>query len=103
MGIPKQWLDYPCEDYFASPFAHDGFWDESVQHWVIEPAERVDEDIEAEFLQVGRPGVDSIGFGYRKGHPGLWAFHRMVDRDFQYIAPTVNELFAAWNNGKTFL
>ena len=53
------------------------------------------EDADAEFLQVGRPGFDSIGFGYRVGQQGLWAFHRMVNREFQYLAPSVREFLEA--------
>lgn len=53
--VPKQWREYPCEDYFSSPLAVGGYWSESGQLWLIEPAERVEEDTEAEFLQVGRP------------------------------------------------
>ncbi len=100
MDVPEQWRDYPCEDYFASPLANEGYWDEAAQLWLIEPAERVEEESEAEFLQVGRAGVDSIGFGYRKGHLGFWAFHRIVDREFQYLAPTVNEFIAGWCGGE---
>ena len=100
MDVPERWRGYPCEDYFSSPLAHQGYWDEQAQLWLIEPADRVEEDTEAEFLQVGRPGVDSIGFGYRKGQPGLWAFHRIVDREFQLLAPTVTEFLAGWHAGE---
>jgi hypothetical protein len=68
--------------------------------WLIEPSERVEEDAEAEFLQVGRPGVDSIGFDYRKGQPGFWAFHHMVDREFQYLAQSVQEFLNEWFAGR---
>ncbi len=54
----------------------------------------------AEFLRVGRPGVDSIGFGYRKEQPGFWAFHPMVDRDFQYLAASIQEFLAGWFAGR---
>ena len=27
------------------------------------------------------PGVDSIGFGYRKGQPDFWALHWMVGEE----------------------
>jgi hypothetical protein len=100
MNIPDRWRDYPCEDYFFSPLAVDGFWDEPSQLWLIEPAERVVEERETEFLQVGRPGFDSIGFGYRKDIPGFWAFHRMVDRDFQFLASTIQDFLEGWFAGR---
>jgi hypothetical protein len=65
----------------------------------MEPVERIEEDIEAEFLQIGRPGVDNIGFGYRKSEAGFWAYHRMADREFQYLASTVQEFLAGWFSG----
>jgi hypothetical protein len=99
MDIPHQWRDYPCEDYFSSPLAIHGYWDGEAKLWVIETAQRVEEDPKAEFLQVGRPGVDSIGFGYRKRHPGLWAYHRMELR-FQYLAETVVQLLDGWLSGR---
>jgi hypothetical protein len=99
MKIPHQWCGYPCDDYFSSPLAMQGYWDEPGQLWLIEPAERVEEDLQAEFLQVGRPGVDSIGFGYRKGEPGFWAYHRMVDTEFQFLAPSVQQFLEGWLNG----
>jgi hypothetical protein len=100
MEIPEQWRGYPCDDYFSSPFPTEGYWDESSQLWLIEPANRVHEEGEAEFLQIGRPGVDSIGFGYRKGHSGFWAFHRMTDREFQYLAASIKEFIAGWDSGQ---
>src|SRR5581483_8667885 len=77
MDLPARWRDYPCADYFSSPFAETGLWDRGAEFWVIEPAQKVEEEAEIEFLQVGRPGVDSIGFGYRKGQPGFWAYDPM--------------------------
>ena len=100
MDVPERWRDYPCLDYFSSPLAVTGSWSEPDQLWLIEPAERVEEEGEAEFLQVGRPGVDSIGFGYGKGLPGFWAYHRMIDRDFQLLAPTVQQFLDDWHGGR---
>lgn len=100
MGVPAQWRDYPCEDYFSSLFATDGYWYEPGRLWLIEPADRVEEEAGAEFLQVGRPGVDSIRFGYRKGLSGFWAFHRMGKREFQYLAPSVQEFMEGWFAGR---
>jgi hypothetical protein len=100
MEVPAKWHDYTCNDYFSSHLAVDGYWDASGQLWLIEPCDRVEEDSEAEFLQVGRPGVDSIGFGYCKGHPGFWAYHRMVDPRFQYLAPSIYEFLEGWFAGR---
>lgn len=98
MDVPHQWRDYPCEDYFSSALSVDGYWDEAGQLWLIEPAERIAEENEAEFLQIGRAGVDSIGFGYRKDHPGLWAYHRMESR-FQYLGETATQFLDGWLSG----
>ena len=103
MEVPEQWRHYQCEDYFASAFATTGFWDEPSQLWVIEPADRVEEDREEQFLQVGSPGVDGISFGYRKGMPGFWAFRQVVDREFQYLVPTIQEFLTAWFAGRIIL
>jgi hypothetical protein len=99
METPQQWREYPCEDYFASPLASQGYWDEPGQFWYIEPAKRVEEHPEVQFLQVGSAGVDSIGFGYRKGQPGFWALHRMEGDRFQYLAPTVLQFLDGWLAG----
>jgi hypothetical protein len=99
MDVPEHWGPYSCADYYSSQLAAHGYWDEPGQLWTIEPAERVEEDAEAEFLQVGRPGCDNIGFGYRRGQPGLWAYHRM-ERRFQYLAPSVQLLLDGWLSGK---
>lgn len=99
MDVPEQWRDFPCDDYYSSSFATEGYWHKAGQLRLIEPAEHVHEDQDAEFLQVGRLGVDSIGLGYRKGQPGFWAFHRTVDRDFQYLAPSIQEFLDGWLGG----
>lgn len=93
------WPSYDCEDYLSSELAQNGYWDAQNQLWVIEPAARVQEDAESNFLEVGRPGVDNIGFGYRKGESGFWAYHRMVDQHFQYLAPTVTQFLEQWLSG----
>jgi hypothetical protein len=100
MEMPEQFRGYPCGEYFSSPLAGEGYWDEPGQVWLIEPSGRAEEDAEAEFLQVGRPGVDSIGFGYRKGQPGFWAFHRMEGGRFQYLAPSVHLFLEGWFSGR---
>lgn len=100
MDVPPRWREYPCSDYFSSSLAGDGYWDEPGQLWLIEPCERVEEELEACFLQIGRPGVDGIGFGYRKCQPGFWAMHRMEGDEFQYLAPTVQEFLDGWFAGR---
>ena len=100
MGVPERWSGYPCSDYFSSSLAATGYWDDPGQIWYIEPAERIEEESEAEFLQVGRPGVDSIGFGYRKGRPGFWAYYRMIDVRFEWLAPTVQDFLEGWLAGR---
>jgi hypothetical protein len=100
MDVPDVWRGYFCNDYFSSSLASDGFWDEPSKLWLIDPCERVEEEPEAEFLQVGRAGVDSIGFGYRKGQTGFWALHRMEGRKFQYLAASVQEFLDGWFAGR---
>jgi len=100
MDAPPEWADYLCDEYFSSPLSVDGHWDESAQLWLIEPSTRIEEDDRVEFLQVGRPGVDEIGFGYRKGLDGFWAFHRMADLRFQYLAPSIHEFLDGWYAGR---
>jgi len=96
MRIPEQWRDYPCQDYFSSRLAAEGHWDEHAQLWLIEPAERLEEEDEIEFLQVGRAGVDGVAFGYRKGDRGFWAFYRNGHPDFQFLAPTIQQFLRNW-------
>jgi hypothetical protein len=100
MDVPERWRNYPCEDYFSSSLATDGYWDDSGQLWLIEPSERVEEEAEAEFLQVGRPGVDSTGVGYRRGKPGSRALRRIEGYEFQHLAPSVQEFLAGWFAGR---
>ena len=99
MKIPEHYSHYPCHDYFSSSLASEGLWDEQAQCWTIEPSERVLENASAEFLQVGRPGVDGIGFGYRKEIPGFWAFFPM-ECEFQLLAPTIMRFVDQWNAGE---
>ena len=102
MNISEYCRDYPCEDYFLSTLSEDGYWDEDNQVWCIEPLERIEENVEDEFLQVGRPGVDGIGFGYRQQQPGFWASNPIepIEQRFQYLAPTVQEFLSGWMSGQ---
>jgi hypothetical protein len=98
MKIPHQFTDFRCEDYFEAGYASDGFWSEMEQIWLIEPISEIFITADSEFLQVGRPGVDGIGFGYRRLLDGLWAFHPQESR-FQYVALDVASFVKEWGNG----
>lgn len=86
---------YQCADYLSSAWAEAGLWDEDAQLWLIEPRSRLEEHDQIGFLQVGRPGVDGIGFGYRSGHNGFWAYYPMEQR-FQLLAPSLSEFVKGW-------
>jgi hypothetical protein len=47
------------------------------------------------FLQIGRPGVDGIGFGYRKGQSGIWAYYPL-ENEFIMICSTLDEFIYKW-------
>lgn len=94
----KNWKDYQCSDYFDSPFAEHGWWDEETQFWYIEPARNLRESVNRDFLVIGGPGVDGIEWGYRKGHVGIWA-HYPVDHEFVLIAPSASELRDGYLSG----
>lgn len=96
----REWSAYPCQDYCSSELAREGFWDESNQLWLIEPRDRVEEDPTIGFLQVGRPGVGGIGFGYRRHHPGFWACHRSEGGEFQYLGPSIRHFLEDWLAGR---
>ncbi|MBI3864294.1 MAG: hypothetical protein HY290_20615 [Planctomycetia bacterium] len=98
-ATPKRWRNYRCDDYFLSQLAVNGYFDESAQQWLIVTAEEVAEDVKAEFLQIGSPGADGIGFGYRNGQPGLWAYHCMTGQEFQWLARTAQQLLDGWMAG----
>ncbi|ODA34206.1 hypothetical protein [Planctopirus hydrillae] len=100
MELTKKWHGYSCDDYVSSPLAKAGYWDEPSQLWLIEPCDRIEEEAKVEFLQVGRPGVDDIGFGYRKGQEGFWAIHRMEGGRFQYLAPSIQTFLDEWFAGQ---
>ena len=70
---PEQWRPFQCDDYFTSEYVRHGYWDEGGQYWYLEPYDRVFENEEAGFLDVGGAGVGGIRFGYRHGHSGVWA------------------------------
>jgi hypothetical protein len=98
MNVPAKWKDYDCADYFQSPLAEHGWWDEGGQYWYIEPAQRVHESAEQEFLIIGGPGVDGIRWGYRKGHPGIWAQYPIED-EFVLLAASASALREGYASG----
>ena len=100
MQIPDKWREYQCQDYFDSALPFEGSWDEHSQVWTIELLEGIEEDTKAEFLQVGRPGVDDTGFGYRKSQQGFWAMYRGAGTgEFKYLAATIQEFLDGWYAG----
>jgi hypothetical protein len=99
MDVPENWRAYNCSDYFASPLSETGWWDPDGQCWFIEPAHRVREDTSREFLIVGRPGVDGIEWGYRRGYPGIWA-HYPIEDQFRLLAESASGLREGYCAGR---
>ena len=99
MKKPEKYKNYHCEDYFLSQKYVNGIYDEPSQLWVIIPAIEVEEDIENEFLVIGRPGFDGLQFGYRKHKKGLWV-HYPIENEFTLLAPNIATLADGWINGK---
>lgn len=89
---------YQCADYLASVWCADGLWDEKSFLWLLEPLSQIEEIDDKGFLQVGRPGVDGIGFGYRLGHDGVWAYYPMDDH-FEFLSPSITEFVKGWQAG----
>jgi hypothetical protein len=100
--IPAEWGDYPCSDYFSSLWSVGGYYEVESQIDLIVPLEEIVELAGFEFLSIGRPGVDGIEFGYRKGQPGLWAFYP-IGSEFKWMAPGVRELVDGWCEGRLFV
>ena len=98
MDIPERYQDYECGDYFGFERYLRGIWSESEQLEFIVSAEKVLEHPEIQFLVVGRPGVDGIEFGYRKGQHGIWAFYP-ISREFSLVAPNLDALLDGWRSG----
>jgi hypothetical protein len=95
---PDNLHNYQCADYLDSIFSKYGLWDEASQLWLIEPMGRVEEQSDIGFLQVGRPGVDDIGFGYRRGQPGFWAYYPM-ESTFSLLADSLDDFLKDWAAG----
>jgi hypothetical protein len=99
MLVPEQWRAYSCGEYFSDGWSERGHFDERSQTLVIVPIAEAYEKPEVEFLAIGRSGADGIDFGYRRGHPGLWAFHP-IELEFQFMAFTIEQLVEGWCSGK---
>ncbi len=99
MDVPAAWRDYDCGDYYQSSLSETGWWDGPAQCWYIEPAERVHEDRAHELLVIGRPGVDGIEWGYRRGHRGIWARYP-IDGSFVLLAASAAYLREGYSSGR---
>ena len=90
---------FQCDEYTTFKWAKEGLWDEKAQMWVLEPLARIEELSGVGFLQIGRPGVDGIGFGYRSGTSGFWAYYPSEGR-FALLAPTLAAFVDGWYAGR---
>ena len=97
MTTPAHLREFHCDDYFASPWAEEGYWDEPAQLMLVVPVGEHELRREIDFLVIGRPGVDGIEFGYRRGERGIWAYYP-VERRFAAVAETIADLI---HNGWT--
>lgn len=96
---PDHLHGYHCTEYFSDGWAEKGHYDEVSCYWVVEPFHDLSAEQREGFFAVGGPGVDSIKFGYRYGHHGLWAFYPIF-REFKFLAPSLAELIEGWRAGK---
>ena len=99
MEVPEKWHRYDCEDYFRSPLAEHGWWDDEGQYWYVEPAQRLRENSAREFLVIGGPGVDGIEWGYRRGRQGIWA-HYPIEDEFLLLARSASDLREGYSSGR---
>jgi hypothetical protein len=99
MQIEELQSKYQCDEYFAQNWHQKGYLDEESQTPVIVPFDETFEDANSSFFVMGRSGSDGINFGFRPGHPGLWAYYP-IEQDFKYMAATIEELVAGWISGK---
>ena len=96
--MPKRWQEFGCADYFSSPLAEQGYWNEPSQCWNIWPAKEIYERVDLPFLVIGGPGSNGIEWGYRAGHAGVWA-HLPIDGEFVWLAPTAEAMLQGWLSG----
>lgn len=52
-----------------------------------------------DFLVIGRPGVDGIEFGYRRGMDGIWAYFPML-QEWTRVAESTADLVDGWYGGR---
>lgn len=102
METPAHLQAFCCDDYFASPWAERGYWDEASQLLVVLPASDLEVRSAIDFLVVGRPGVDGIEFGYRRATAGVWAYYP-IGREFVQVADTTRDLVERWKAGRIIL
>jgi hypothetical protein len=93
---------YACADYLTSKWSQDGLYDVAAQVWLIESADKAVLHGDVNFLEVGRPGVDGIAFGYRRGESGVWAYYPYEKR-FQRLADSINEFVVRWTHKEIFV
>ncbi len=98
MTVPPNLSQYPCADYFNSSWVDAGLWEEESQNMLILPFSDIVEHLKTGFLEVGRPGVDGILFGYRANLPGVWAYYP-IDQEFELKANSIAELVSGWLSG----
>jgi hypothetical protein len=96
--MPKRWREFGSADYFRSPLAEQGYWNEPSQCWDVWPAKEIYERADLPFLVIGGPGTDGIEWGYRAGHTGVWAY-LPIDDEFVWLAPTAEALLQGWLSG----
>jgi hypothetical protein len=99
MGTPKHLQDFHCDDYFASPWASEGYWDEPSQLMLVVPVGDHELRSDLDFLVIGRPGVDGIELGYRRGMQGIWVYYPYENR-FVAVAATTAELIDGYMSGR---
>jgi hypothetical protein len=98
VNVPEKWQPYNCDDYYRSQLAQTGWWEPLAQCWYLERAEGVYEDEARQFLVIGRPGVDGIEWGYRRGLDGIWA-HYPIENTFIRVAASADELRSGYADG----
>ena len=96
---PDHLHGYHCKEYFSDGWAEKGHYDEVSQYWVVEPLTNLSHEQRHGLFAIGGPGVDGIKFGYRYGHPGLWAYYP-VGEEWKFLAPTIAEFVEGWCSGK---
>ena len=91
---PKTWPE--ARSYF-SDYAK-GRFHESAQLQYIYPIDGVHESGDGTALFIGRAGANSIEFAFRKGYPGIWAWHPMEKR-WDRIADDLPSFHKGWLDG----